>query len=195
MEKKLTNRAKQALETQKRIYRMGIDLIKEHGYENITVEDIATKANVSIGTFYHYFKSKFDLLGEIFDHGDRYFEEKAPVIINSDKTFTEKVIDYFKLYAELCILQGVEKVSNMYVTSNEMFLTRGRLMQKLLMTIIDDGQNQGKISIEKSSLEITEQLFLVARGVIFDWCLHKGKSDIKSDISDIIGRIFSTYLV
>ena len=37
------------------------------GYDNITIQDILTELNIAKGTFYHYFKSKNDLLNEIIE--------------------------------------------------------------------------------------------------------------------------------
>ena len=52
-------------------------LFYEQGYEDTTVEDIIFESATSKGTFYHYFKSKEDLLSlfsYIFD--ERYEELK-----------------------------------------------------------------------------------------------------------------------
>ncbi|MGJ7920049.1 TetR/AcrR family transcriptional regulator [Neobacillus sp. LXY-4] len=43
-------------------------LFNEHGYEKTSVNTIISEVNIAKGTFYHYFKSKDDLLNEIIDH-------------------------------------------------------------------------------------------------------------------------------
>ena len=40
-------------------------LFRERGYEHVSVDDIIAATGTSKGTFYHYFKSKDELLGEI----------------------------------------------------------------------------------------------------------------------------------
>lgn len=194
-EKKITARKKQAIETKKKIYTCGIDLIQKNGYENVTVKDISKKSKVSIGTFYHYFNSKFDLLVELFNQGDEFFKENSPIILESDKSCLDKIVDYFELYSELSIQDGVEKVCNLYVTTNNMFLTHGRLIQDILTSFIQKNQYENIISDEVEAELITEQLFVVARGVIFDWCLHKGKTDLKANMSNIIKRIIRSYII
>ncbi|MDG1622897.1 TetR/AcrR family transcriptional regulator, partial [Bacillus mobilis] len=52
--KNLTKRKQQALLTQNNIFLVFLNLTKEKKFENITIEDICKKANVSVGTFYHY---------------------------------------------------------------------------------------------------------------------------------------------
>ncbi|MBN1881772.1 MAG: TetR/AcrR family transcriptional regulator [Deltaproteobacteria bacterium] len=56
--------------TQKRksqILRAAYDIIAEQGYENITVQDIATRAGFSKGIIYYYFSSKEDVMVSLFD--------------------------------------------------------------------------------------------------------------------------------
>lgn len=193
--KNITNRTKQAIKTKKRIYNCGIELIQSNGFDQVTVEEIAKKAQVSVGTFYHYFSSKFDLLAEIFRRADAFFKENTQYIFESPKSYPEKIIDYFKLYAKLSLEEGLEKVKKLYVPTNQMFLTHGRAMQDLLTNLINEAQINNAIDTSICAELITKQLFVAARGVIFDWCLHNGKSDISGDMEDMIGRLIQTYIV
>ncbi len=195
MAKRLTSRSKQALCTKKRIYQDGVKLIEKYGYENVTVDQIAKKAGVSVGTYYHYFQSKFDLFVEIYRHGDEYFKMKVPELLGEHKTCPARVIAYFALYAQLAIDDGIEMVRNLYVPTNKMFLTHGRAMQDLLTEILKEGQAGGEISAVEAPEKITEILFLAARGVIFDWSLHDGENDIIAAMEDMIQRLMGSYLL
>jgi len=53
----------------------------------------------------------------------------------------------------------------------------------------------GKIPSELDCEEITEKLFVVARGVIFDWCLKDGKTDLLAEMKEIISRMVESYIV
>lgn len=190
---KLTNRAKQAIKTRKKIYNTSIELIKQKGYESVSVSQIAKKSGISIGTFYHHFESKFELLVEIFDQADKYFEENAPRIIDSDSSYIDKIMAYINLYAQLCVDEGLEKMKALYVPTNSMFKANDRLMQTLLVDLVLEAQKYGEISNEKSADDITEQFFVVARGVVFNWCLYEGESDILIDMADTVGRVVKSY--
>ncbi|HBF39750.1 MAG TPA: TetR/AcrR family transcriptional regulator [Firmicutes bacterium] len=194
MGKKLTNRSKQALCTKKRIYQGGVKLIEKYGYENVTVDQIAKKAGVSVGTYYHYFQSKFDLFVEIYRQGDEYFKAKVPELLDRHESCASRVIAYFALYGQLSIDDGLEMVRNLYVPTNKMFLTHGRAMQDLLTEILRQGQVAGEIINSETPEKITEQLFVAARGVIFDWSLRDGQSDIIVDMKDMTQRLIGTYL-
>jgi AcrR family transcriptional regulator len=55
-------RARKRRETMERITQAGIRLFLERGYEATTLDDIAAAAAISRRTFFHYFKSKDDIL-------------------------------------------------------------------------------------------------------------------------------------
>ena len=75
MQKKPTNRQIQAQQTKDRVYQVAIDLFETKSFENITVDEICTLANVSTGTFYNVFKSKYEILDHIFELADIYFKD------------------------------------------------------------------------------------------------------------------------
>jgi AcrR family transcriptional regulator len=195
MTKDLTGRAKQALATKTKIYKCGVRLLEQHGYDNITVEQIARKANVSVGTYYHYFPSKFDLLVEFYRQGDLFFKTQISELLYQHNNCAERITAYFALYAQLAIDNGIEMIRKLYVPTNTMFITQGRIMQDLLTDILRQGQENGELTDTIAAEAITEKLFVVARGVIFDWCLRDGKSDLIADIKEFIGNLVKTYLL
>lgn len=62
MKKEPTNRDLQALETEKKVTDMALKLVKEHGYDRVTISQICKACGVAKGTFYTYFTSKKDIL-------------------------------------------------------------------------------------------------------------------------------------
>lgn len=58
----MTNRQRQAIMTKQRILDTAEQLIAEKGFDNVSVDDIVAACNVAKGTFYHYFKSKNEIL-------------------------------------------------------------------------------------------------------------------------------------
>jgi AcrR family transcriptional regulator len=58
MEKKLTSRQLQAEQTKKLIFEKALELFKVKDYEDVTIVEICRDAQVSVGSFYKYYKSK-----------------------------------------------------------------------------------------------------------------------------------------
>lgn len=60
--KKIT---KKGMRTRNKIFESAIELINDKGYEATSMKDICELSGVGIGTIYHYFDSKPDLLNEL----------------------------------------------------------------------------------------------------------------------------------
>jgi AcrR family transcriptional regulator len=181
MEKqKLTKRQTQANKTKNKIHKVSMDLMEKKGYNNTTVEEISKKAGVSVGTFYLYYKSKEDILFETYKASDEYFEkEVAPQIMNKEFNSIQQILLFFKFYGKYTKERGLQNISQLLNTKNKLFISKGRYMQNLLQEIISTGQENNELRKEVSSENITEYLFIVVRGLIYDWCLHNADYDIE----------------
>lgn len=142
MEKELTNRKRQAIETRNKIYEIGVNLIKEKGYENVSIQDICQNANVSIGAFYHHFSSKENLITEFFLNErkiifNEFFEEHGNESIKTQiKEYLLKDIDYFKYCGpSLTFYFMIQEIEN----KNTVLNAEHSSMKKILATIIKNG--------------------------------------------------------
>ena len=187
-EQKLNNRQLQALKTKDKIYKSAIDLMDKKGYENIKIQDICKRAGVSIGSFYNCFKSKNDILIEIYKRADEYFlKEVAGNIVKVNAI--DEIIEYFDYYAKYNVQVGIDTMKLLYNSNNKLFTTKGRYMQNLLNIIIERGQEKNELSNEISSESMTEYLFIAARGVIYNWCLYDGKFDLLEAMNEYMKRL------
>ncbi len=214
MEKKLTNRDKQAIATKKKIYEAGIQLLQKQGFDQANVSQIAKSAGVSVGTFYHYYTSKLDLFMDLYRTADTYYEETISQQL-SGLPFQKQVILFFREYCQLAENNDVELTRKMYVPDNSLFLGRSQGMHQVLLEIIENAMAEGIIksnacghnpSSDVSELpqgsarpappktshgksfaqQIADDLFLIARGVIFDWALRSGEYDLKKKMEDML---------
>ncbi|APC39423.1 TetR/AcrR family transcriptional regulator [Clostridium estertheticum] len=186
-EQKLNNRQLQALNTKNKIYKSAIDLMDKKGYKNIKIQDICKKAGVSVGSFYNCFKSKNEILIEIYKRADEYFITEVANNIYCDNA-TNEIIKYFDYYAKYNVQVGIDTMKLLYNSNNKLFITKGRDMQNLLNIIIERGQEKNEISNEMSKESITEYLFIAARGVVYNWCLYDGKFDLMEAMNEYMKR-------
>jgi TetR/AcrR family transcriptional regulator, fatty acid metabolism regulator protein len=184
----LTKRQIQAHHTKNKIYHTATELMKQKDYQDIKIEEICERAEVSVGSFYHYFKSKNDLLIEMYCRADDYFQNEVRVkLVSTDPL--ERIVEYFDAYAEYNEMTGISTMKQLYNSSNRLFIAKNRDMQNVLQSIISQGQFNKQIGTDYSSEEITEYLFIAARGVIYDWCLHDGNYDLKEKMHTYIKRL------
>ncbi len=62
-------RAKNRIDRNSRIVEAASDLFRKEGYEGARIEEIAARAEVSVGTIYNYYRNKGDILVAIVSHG------------------------------------------------------------------------------------------------------------------------------
>jgi AcrR family transcriptional regulator len=190
-DKPLTKRQEQALETKNRIYNAAIGLMDRKGFENITIADISKEAGVSVGAFYHYFNSKDDILAEIFQRADEYFSTEVVSGLKR-KSAPEQIVEYFDHYARFNVASGVELTQQLFNPKIKFFIQEGRPMLTLLQDLVSMGQEKGEIRADASAEETVRLLFVMARGVVFEWSLYDGGYDLEATMHEYIGRLVST---
>jgi AcrR family transcriptional regulator len=183
LEKKPTSRQLQADKTRTEIYNIAVSLMEKQGFANTTIQEISERAGVSIGTFYHYFRSKEDIFLDLFKKADEYFENTvAPKLAQAaaeGSPAEELIVLYFRYYAKFNLKRGIGNISQLYNTKNKLFIKKGRYMQVLLSELISKGQEGRELSSDMSPDVAAANLFIASRGVIYDWCIHEGSYNLE----------------
>lgn len=189
--KELTSRQKQAIETKLRISEAAMKLLKITSYDLLKITDICNEANVSIGTFYHYFESKDMMIKSCYnsidsliieDYGKKGFDSYIDAIIglnNSEATIVASL--------------GYNFITNSYIQilldESQYTISPNRLVHLKLIELLKLALNENEI-IDTDIYELSEYINRTARGNIFDWCLKRGTTNLvevwTSDIEKII---------
>jgi AcrR family transcriptional regulator len=73
-----------------------------HGLAKTTMEEIARDLRISKATLYHYFKNKEEIYYAVADQeSDKFIEEASEIFLPEDKSYTDKIIEYFALKSEV----------------------------------------------------------------------------------------------
>lgn len=97
-------------------------LFFQKGYEKTSVNDIIEKVGVAKGTFYHYFKSKVDLLDKLVER------------------FTEKTYQLGKELVERQDMSALDKLNSFFITIRDFKVENLELM-KMLMKVMYREEN------------------------------------------------------
>jgi TetR/AcrR family fatty acid metabolism transcriptional regulator len=189
--KPFTKRQERAVETKNRIYTAAIDLMDRKGFEKLTIVDISKKAGVSVGAFYHYFKSKNDILAEIFRKADDYFSTKVIFSLNK-KSIPDQIVEYFDHYAKFNAASGVEMTQQLFNPKIKFFIKKSRPMLTILRDLIRKGQEKKEIRTDTDAEELSRFLFILARGVVFEWSLYEGRYDLEATMHKYMEILVST---
>lgn len=172
---------RRARKTKKAIHDTFIALLKEKELKNITVAELARKADLGRGTFYLHYKDIYDLYEQI--EQDLYsnllnmFDSSLPSADSHNlKKLTQTIIAYIDQNRELFLL---------IVRSG----ANGKVMHKLRKLFTE------KVLLEEpayylSEYDRVESLFIVAGviGVLEEW-LNNNLAVPKNQLSDMLHRV------
>ncbi|MDL2218603.1 TetR/AcrR family transcriptional regulator [Christensenellaceae bacterium OttesenSCG-928-M15] len=172
-------------EVKDKIFQTAIDLIKNHGYEYVTVSNICNVANVSVGSFYHHFHNKDDLMAYYLVAGYEKYKAHYTQIETAD--IVKNIQQMYQLYINFCIEQGLPFLKNYYNTKNKGLDTRTHFSMGLVTALpihqqaivaIKKAQTAGYIRAEESAEDLSEELCTLEKGCMFDWCVSDGGFDL-----------------
>ncbi len=191
-------RKEQAQNTKKKLLETAIDLFKKHGYEKVTIEQICREANVTTGAFYHHLRSKAGVIVEGYTEFDDYIQDRYEAIITQDLSSNEKILLCVEFQSKFLFELGVEATTEIYKTQiteeNKFFLDKERGIMKAFISVVTEGQQKGELSKEIDELEFSEELLLVLRGVVYNWCQHLGTYDLASVSRRVVNIYYKGYL-
>jgi AcrR family transcriptional regulator len=139
-------RSSKGVRTRARLVQAAKEIFEEHGFLEARISDIAERAGLSYGSFYHYFLSKEEIFWEVADAQEPQLESDAPsgagsIQPSGDGTVTEELVAatrrYLSAYRDAARIMGViEQVSRFDVrVSSARFERHQRYSERLARTI------------------------------------------------------------
>jgi len=194
--KEKTTRQKQALLTKKRIFDAATELIHEVDFDDITVREICKRSQVSVGTFYLYFKTKYDILLELYRVVDKLIGN-AMVHDRTDLQTKEKIILIVRLQMQFGMKTDIKITKQLYSSQlfhdKPIFLSEDRDLYKILNQVIIEGQENKEITDSIDSRAITKNILRFSRGITFEWLIRDGTYDLEEVAINELERYLATY--
>lgn len=176
MEKKLTNRQRQALETRNRILNAAMELFEVKEFENVSMEEIAEQAQVSIGAIYYYFQSKEEIAAQSVKPLDDTYHEFFIHLTEDEEYRDLSPLDKFKKYYVYIhkILATDFNLGNLYIyciknpQSNILKIDLGRILYQDYQAFLRQCREQKLLVTSKTDQEIVLFLTQASRGMLVD---------------------------
>ena len=173
------------------------ELVGSGRASDITVRRVCDIADVSIGTFYHYFSDKDNLLMSFVREPFASAELDTPIQDVSGR-ISELYMRLINKYMEL----GKKFMKGFYTTDNEalsayMCERHGKFLQNTVMARSEHELNEalsaGFIRSGANIHVICQDICTIVKGCVFEWCLNDTKIDIEATLSRIIKNYLSVY--
>ena len=188
------NRKEQAILTKKKLFKTAVKLIKEKGFDNISVSDICKEAQVAKGTFYVHYKAKEDIIKESYYLDmNNYIAEKyySHIEKNPELSLIEKIQFFLFLELEFTNYVGLELTSlafginlNQCSKGHSDHFSR-RKFTSILKELINEGVQNKIFSSSMTEDEIFLYLETMIRGLMASWCFSNNNFNIET-----VGKIF-----
>lgn len=196
MEEKVT-RKQQAYNTKKKLLESAISLFKEYGYEKVTVEDICKKADVTTGAFYHHIKSKAGVVVLGYKEYDEYILKVCDIKENEEKTYVERILEAVCHQIDYVDYLGLEIITEVYKTQlmvgDRFFLSESRGIVTVTNELVEKAIENNELTGD--SKEISREILIVARGIIYNWCQSGGIFDVRSLTEKMVRNYIEFYKV
>jgi AcrR family transcriptional regulator len=132
-----------------------------------------------VGTFYHYFEKKSDLLVGLLGLVDQYLEENVAASLTREEegeNLTLLALGFARHVRE----KGPERsrLINGIPLSDVDLSGSPRLLNTLSRQIIERGQEKGQFRTDRSAEELTRLYLITIRGVAADWSRRSMAYDI-----------------
>lgn len=171
-----------------------IPLISQRPFEEISVAEICRALGISVGSFYHYFKKKDDLLvGLLWIIDEDLAENTFPLLKR------ENEIENLKLFAHGWAVHveshGIERsrlISSINPDSAELS-EKDRPAIRMLRALIAAGQSKGQITADFDADTLTGLFLTTLRGITLDWSRRAGSYALTERMDRDIGILLRAF--
>lgn len=172
-----------------------IKLLRKTGFEKVSVRAICQNADISIGTFYHYFRDKDDLLRAVLGGIDEYLLNEIQPRLASDSqlenlrtfalSFADSTVSTGSVYGSIISSTNVPLPASPEDRARE----HARPLYSIPRGILLEGQRTGEFRADFDADFVTDSLILFLRGCAMDWARRSFSYDLRVSIN----RTFDTF--
>ena len=170
----MTTRKEQALHTKRKIFDIAIQLFAKHSFDKVAIKTICEACKISIGGFYHHYKSKTDILDEgyrlfdmqvkeAFEHYPNQSSMDALYFLIQEQTKSIELLGY-QAYSQY--LSHTIQINEKYIFNTNRFFPQK--VHECVKHAVLCHQLCGDPNM------IAEEILSTTRSIAYDWCLHNG---------------------
>lgn len=173
--------------TRRYLYDCSVQLFREKGYDQVSVDEIVKKAGVAKGTFYIYFKKKSDIILEMLRQYDDYYDRSMSSLDDDlpvEKRLEEIVRGACRFTGDVIGLDLIRVLYTKQISSGDSqsrLLNEDRALFRILSGLVREGQQQGIYRAEYDAEQVTMLILRGIRSVFFEWCSSGGELNLTEE--------------
>lgn len=183
--------------TKKKIIRVGFHLMKEKGYDNVTINEICQAVNISKHTFYYYFNSKEDILKDFMQIPAELKQEFMASIISMDSPLEQylAVLTPKIQYIENCGVEIVKKFLLANLTTgfhDDPHPDKKHPLLDLETSLLKKAQSRGEIRNMAEPDKLVQICFVTMVGMAQVWATTDAHFPLKENYLEMVKIILNT---
>ena len=192
-------KAAEAQDTKQKLIDTTVELIKKYGADSITVRNVCEEAGLSIGTFYHHFQNKDDLLM----HFVREASFESFLLETPLSDVAGRVCELYMHLIDRYLALGEEFMKSFYTTGNKALsaymgqsdgcFAEGTVMARCERELLE-AQQQGYLKKEADAHMLSMDICTIVKGCVFEWALNDGEMDMEESLKRIVGSYLCKWL-
>lgn len=175
-----TLRDERSRQTKQRIYDTSISLFEKYGFDNVKIKEICEAADVSVGSFYHFYPSKEHILLAYSEASDEYFKELSTRLEESSPI--KMLLELVHLKIDFLAHSGVETCQKTFIANMNHHdghsLDISHQAYTSFAEVIQKGIDSHTFKAEVDAWKVTGVLRLLISGILTHWCLEDGGFDV-----------------
>jgi Transcriptional regulator len=178
-------------ETRQRIIEVALELFQRQGFNNTTMEQIASEADIARKTLYNHFPVKEAIIDEyVKGISEGLAHETFVNLRNLPDTRTrllaalDKTYEWVEINPEITGICLGYRLKNMCQGSEYNDGQTGT--QSIMAEIIRYGQEAGEIRQDISTKILVRQLDILRSGVVMDWLGDKSRFELRKEMAKVV---------
>lgn len=183
-----TKRDLQARQTKERIFECADALFKEKGYEQTTIADIAALSGTSIGSFYHHFKNKEEIMRIFLSEFDIQYRDYYEKVLCHPKMAETDIIEkiclflaqttaVFSAHGFMLSREAYALILRDHAVGSDV-VSPARDYYQIIGILVEEAQQSGFIDADIDKGLIIRYLTSICRGCMIEWLLKDGATDL-----------------
>ncbi len=172
-----------------------MQLTEKTPFEELSIRDICEGTGISVGSFYHYFKEKSDLVCGLMELIDDYMEAQVLPRLTNESAFEDlRVIA--RGFAQHILSSGLEQAKLISIckpTDADEFGVR-RPTFRMIESVVARGQERGEFRADLTPEKITEFILIAISGAAMDWSRREASYNLLERMDEFVTFFFRVLL-
>ncbi|MDR1950200.1 MAG: TetR/AcrR family transcriptional regulator [Spirochaetaceae bacterium] len=179
--------------TQSRIIEKALFLFKSRGFMDVTVKDICEECGITRGAFYYYYKTKDEILDDIYVASDYITTHEFRDIVQEDN-YIEQFYKLHSVYLERTLEVGPEimgQVLKRYIDKGtKLAAPQDVAVFDMYVFLIQKAQDAGQILCTAPASVLADAAVHLSNSLGLIWCSKRGAFDYKKEFRKVQDALF-----